>query len=245
MSSENLVNSDSLSAVPQITETPVAQPTEKVVNLPQSQFDKIVQTAKIDAAAKARNEVLSQLQQQQTQQAPLQTHTYSSHGQPVNVEELVAKEIQKNFQAIQQQNQDALTRQEMTRFVNDLQGKIDVVKNEHPNLEGFVGDVMGVFPNTVWLANELDNAADVLLDFQNHPEKMQTIQGLAERDTTGRLAREALKKLSQSISANKKAQGMQFANSPVSHVKPVSVNHDDDGGGSGSVSDIRRMLRGR
>lgn len=234
MTQENLdVQSTVVDAV---QSSPAAQPqAEKMVNLPQSQIDHAFKVAKEAAYKKGEAEALEKFKSQQPAQTP--------GIDPEEFDRRVAEATQRHIEQAQKQFEQKQNNARVKQVADEFLSKIDASKDEHPDLVGYVTDgVLGGFPNTIMLSNELDNTADLIAEFKNHPSKMVYIEQLIERDPYGRLARQEMKAISESIKSNKNAKQRTVPNPPLSQIKPSNIGVDS-GSGSLTVKDWRKIYK--
>jgi hypothetical protein len=85
--------------------------------------------------------------------------------------------------------------------------------------------------------NSLDNTADVIRELGKNPSKYFNLIGMANTGLAS-AAKKELKKLSDSIKANKQAQAQPKAPEPLDQIKPPSTTMSD---GKMSPSDYRKM----
>lgn len=228
-----------------VTMTETAPPVTQQ-NLTVEQVNKIVQREKAAAADKARQEAQAQFQQElsqyQAQQKSMGGMTQIAEQEKIKdeiyarIQKEKAEELQSEQQAAYDREINALTDNYLSKMANGKQLYEDfetVTATFEPQ----------AFPHVVVLASQLDNTADVMYDLSKNPQKLVTIAGLAERSPN--MAREQLKRLSDSIKQNQQAKSQNVdAPSPLNAVKP-SANAGSDGGGK-TVRDLRKQpwLRG-
>ncbi len=91
------------------------------------------------------------------------------------------------------------------------------------------------FYNTVFLASEMENTADIMYELSKNPDKLARIDNLASKSPG--MARRELTKLAESISANQQAKNDTVsAPTPLSRVKSSNVGADN---GKQSLKDFK------
>lgn len=212
----------------------IQQPAEKMVNLPQSQIDHAFKVAKSSAYEKGKQEALKEYQGQNTSQGMSQEE----------FDRRVSQATQKHIEEVKKQFEQDQINSYTQRVAHDFLSRIESAKDEHPELNDFArSGALGGFPNTVMLSMEVDNTPDLVAEFKEHPSKMVIIENLIAKDPSGTLARQEMKKISESIKANKSAKQRQTPNQPLSHIKPSNVGVDNGSVSGATVSDLRKMFR--
>lgn len=214
--------------------------TEKLVK--QSDVNRIVGSAKVDAFEKGKREALEQARQE----AELQSNVIpppASNSQGVSgiTQEELDKRIEEaaNTRAARQKADDLAM-----QFVNKIQTTANSKK--YSDFEEVVTklDMPNLPPRIIEFANNLDNTAEVMYEIGKNPSKLANVLMLTA--TSPRLAYDELVKLSDSIKKNEDAAQKNSAEiaEPLDQVK-----HSTTGKGDGSVqtvNDFRKQdwLRG-
>ncbi len=100
-----------------------------------------------------------------------------------------------------------------------------------------MGEVnLGNIPNTVALANNFENTADIMYELSKNPAKIGNIEHLMTIDP--KLAMAEMRRLSTSIKNNEQAANYRSPNEPLSQMRPTSAGAEK--GGPKTASDYRR-----
>ena len=212
-------------------------PTEKL--LKQSDVNKIVGGAKLDAYEKGKRETLAEIERQKLAATQAEATTSQTlAGVPQTKEEFDKAVDERAAQRAQQAQAERVAEQ----FVGKMQQGIEkyqdfetvVTKLDIPNLPGQIID---------W-ANSMDNTADIMYELGKNPGKFANVLTLSV--TSPRLAYDEFNRLSSSIKQNQEAQKKNAGNvnEPLDQVKS-STNGTDSGKVTG-VSALRKQawLRG-
>lgn len=194
-------------------------PQEKV--LKQSEVNELVGRIKHEAYAKGMREGMAQQPQQSMGGMPQITEDH--------VRQMIADEAQKQTQMAAAQNT-------LSNFVQQMgagKGKYSDFDETVANL----GDLKNI-SHVVELATDTGIAGDVMYELGRNPGKVASLTTLAYINP--HLAKQEMKKLSDSIKANTEAAQAPSAAEPLSQVKASTVGTDN---GSKSVRDLRRKYR--
>jgi hypothetical protein len=223
MSQESLENFDSqLSSTQQV-------PAEKLI--PQSKVEELIVNAKHEAAEKARRQFMQQQQQSQQQQSyqePQIQQAPSSFGGMSDVRGIVDEEIGRRLNELSSKAQRDQMEAQGNQLVEEFVGKIVNSPTYEENKAVFerIGPSLVNMSPVVYMANSMDNTADVMLELANNPTKISAIMQLTQIDPN--LALQEMHKLSQSIKNNAAAKSMALANEPMNNMK--SSPNSLDGG---------------
>ena len=229
--------------VQEAEQAPLAE--EKMV--PQSQVNAIIQKKMAMAADKARKEAeqeyMSNLQaaeeQRNSQQAQPQRNEQVSRD--VDAESMY-QQVQEKFNADMQKRQ---MESEMSNIADSYLAKVDMGKDIYDDFEDITGDFDATaFPKLVYMLAGIDNAADVLYELNKNPQKLVTVDALAEKSP--KQAHAELLKLSRSIAENRTAQAegqQQGTNAPLDRLNPSRTTGNN---GKMSTKELRNQpwLRG-
>ncbi len=214
--------------------------SEKMI--PQSQVDKIVQTAKLSAAEKARRETEEQYKQHFSSQ---QNANQDNAGNiPANLEDAFrsySKKMQQEQAHLARQQEEQMQMQKAQEIASQFVSKLNKAKSKYEDYNEVFEDLELVnIPGTVQFANELDNTEDVMYELAKDPRKLAEIESLT-RLSAGK-AKKELQKISASIKQNQQAASSKKASAPLSH---VSQSVSKGTGGTWSVDDFSNFLAER
>ena len=235
----------------QAEEAPIeeAAVTQQEEMLPKSVVSKIVERERLKAVEKTKREFMEQMasqqqQQESPQQAPVMQQQQGvglggmTQMSPDDVEKLIAQHAPKALE----QHVKNLKAQHM---VESFAGKMKSAEMKYPGLQQELNQLNYEDPRMlrfIELANAMDNTGDIMKEVIDNPEKMDTLLNLSYSQPY--VAQKKLASLSQSIKTNQEALAQDAqARDPMSSLKP-STNAGMDNGNM-SVSDFRKMLRGR
>ncbi len=209
-----------------VTSTPV--PQEEM--MPKSEVTKKIG----QSFNKGYEKAMAELQQQpQSQSSGLGMGNMSQD----SVQRMIADELSKHQQALQDQAQKAQHEAEGRRILNELQVKVNDAKSRYPDFNEVTDQVdFTKIPEVLHYSNLADNAGDVLYDLAKNPGKIGTLRALPPE-----LAALEVKRLSDSIRANQTAQNRQTPPEPMGQIKSSSVGMDT---GARTVKDFKRLYRG-
>jgi hypothetical protein len=217
--------------------TPTSVSSEKLV--PQSKVDEIVKTLKVDHHR--QTEELKKSFNEQYSSSHKNNQNYSGGDQFVPRSEL-KKAIAETIGEYSQQLQQEENKKQAMDMVNRFGSKMLEGRDKYQDFDEVVRNVdYGAIGNTVQLlTNEVDNVSDVMYDIiKNNPLQLAQLETLAA--TQPRLARQQLKRLSESIKVNEKAKNFKRPNEPLRQLTPSNVGIDDGSEGNLSVADFRKM----
>lgn len=205
--------------------------TEKLV--PQSEVNKIAarvrEETRNEAYHRAKQDAMAELQSKQQPYTSQPNPTMGGMEQvtPDSINRLVEQKINErdnSFRAHQ--------------ILQEFDQKMRVGKDKYPDFESTVGQLnLVAAPQLVPMANSLDNAADVMYDIAKNPHKYAQLITLTH--TSPELAKQEMRRLSDSIKANEAAKNAPTPNEPLSEPKHSNVVGTDNG--SMKVRDLRRQ----
>lgn len=209
-----------------------AAPAEKL--LTQDEVNLIVGREKAQAAEKARKQAEAEFQSKNAQ---------SLGGMPVDKEALYG-EFKDRFYKDLQKEQEAQSEAELQRqwqsVVNDYNTKLVAGKDSYSDFDSVMREFNhGAYNNVVYGATQLSNTADVMYELANNPAKAAQLELLGKTDPKG--FNVAMKKLSDSIAANKGAQAASSIKEPLSQMKPSVMGAES---GKKTIADYKKMFRG-
>jgi hypothetical protein len=212
--------------------------------LSQSQVNKIVAREKEQAALKAKRdaedeyqrrlEELNSTSQRQQQQNAAQSRDVDA--------DAIFQQVQERFNQEMQQKQ---IEQEMARVAQSYTSKISQGRELYNDFEEVTREFdPTAFPQLTFLVAGIDNAADIVYELARNPQKLVTLDTLAQR--APRQAQAELLKLSRSIAENKQAlneAGNQTTPAPLDRLQPSKVSGSN---GKQTIRDLRAQpwLRG-
>lgn len=236
--------------VNQSQETQVAPPAiadigetnERVFS--QSEVNEIVKRAKHGAI-----EGFKKLQSDQPQYAAQKYGETSLSAPNLNddhirqlAEEAAVRHIDKVRQEALNKSQEEMAQ----RVVQNFWAKTQSGKEKYQDFETVTRDIpLGIFPNVVqMLAEQIENADDVLYDMGKSLTKMAAIETLANQEIKSGLspasALRELKRLANSLKENNEAKNIRVPNEPLNQMRP-SISGTDSG--AMSVSDYRKKYK--
>jgi hypothetical protein len=190
--------------------------TEKLI--PQSHVDKIVHGRLKDQASKYERQ-LAEMQKMPLAQQSQQVQGIGGMNNPSQTE---------IRQMIQQEAQRMAQVEYATQIANTFTQKISSHLNSDPEFVDVYNDLKLEHQHAymIPILSELDNMADVIKDMGQNPTKFANILMLMNSGNP-EMARRDLKKLSDSISANKNAAKQETAPAPLSQMKPSHLSAGD------------------
>ena len=209
--------------------------------LPQSEVNKIVGAAKVQAEQRGREQAAMEHQaqmealnksQQQHQQAGLQQIDTNAMYQQFQ-ERINADMKQKQLEA------------EIAQVAHAYIGHTDKARQTYDDFDEITKDFdPAAFPQLVYLVSGIPNGGDVIYDLAKNPMKLAAIDRLAEKNP--KQAQAELAKLSASISTNQQATteaNGQSVNAPLDRLQPSRQSGSSD---KPSIRDLRSQpwLRG-
>ncbi len=227
---------DVIVSTEQITENAPEQKT-----LTAEQVNEIVRREKAQALERGRKEAQAQYEKE------LEQYRAANPGiggmqQGVD-EEKVYQNVYNRMQAEQEKkrkdDEQASLRADADRLAGQYVEKMAIGSTLYEDFEKVTSEFNpSAFPQIVFLAANLDNTAEVMYDLAKNPQKLATIDYLAQRDAKSAYAQ--LQKLSESIKTNQQARDNNpQAMAPLPRIQP-SVTAGADSGGL-SVEDYKRM----
>lgn len=227
-----------MTEVPNIgSEQPISdvQPEPKVMQ--QHEITALVSGEKKKAYEKGRQEAKAELMAQMQSKAADTSHESlapsdsESRLRQIAIDELSKQRAAEEERWISQQKEIA-----GTRILNELTTKANAAKHKFEDFENVVDPKFGNFaksPEVLLIANNFDNAGEMLYDLGKHPTKVWQLANMI-KDGYGDTAFSEMKKLSESIKLNEMSANQPKPKSPLSQVSPstVGVGKVDDKVGS-------------
>jgi hypothetical protein len=246
MSEEMNMASAVESTAPVASSVPVEAPAttesaEKMV--PQSRVNAIAAAEKRRGYEQAQRELAQQQQQYaQTPATPYQQAPVQGQfgGIPALQDPNVAYQVNQEIDRRLQEQQRKLIGENVTRIANDFLARVQPEMYADPELAAAYDELnFEGAPNLELIQglNALDNTTDVIRELGKNPSKYFSLLGMANTGLS-KAANKELKKLSDSIKANKQAQAQPKAPEPLDQIKPPSTTMSD---GKMSPSDYRKM----
>lgn len=220
------------------------QPTENMLS--QSQVDAIVKREKKKAAERARKQFEMEYQQMQEQQQPEQQGQQTQEAETPQVQQQDKQvTVDEIYQQLNERFQQQHLEEAVKQAANQYYQRMDEGKSKYDDFEDVTANFdPTAFPQLAYLVSEMDNAADVVYELANNPQKLVTIDSLAHKSPN--LAKTQLQKIGASIKQNQDAQQVEEqaqVDEPLNRIQPT---RGSTSGGSQSISDLRNMdwLRG-
>lgn len=199
----------------------VQAPTETMV--PASKVNEIVKSRMADAHEKGRRQAMEELRNQ----APAMDESH--------IQEMVAREAQKAFEAAESKRLETARMQDAHRVAQEFIGKLQMGKSKYDDFDNLVGDIdFGQIPQVVQLANMVDNTADVMVELAKNPSKIADLTTLSV--ISPQLAMKQMQLLSQSIKVNESAPLQKVPEAPLAQLSPTTAAADN---GVMTVADYR------
>ena len=216
------------------TETP---PPVQEKMVPSSQVSKIVSREAKKAAEKARQEMTAEFERQK-----LAASTNPATPAPTmgGMPQMTPEQFQEQLMQAAHRMSAQMTAKQMA---SDFESKIQAEIQEDPDFGDLYDSLnMEAHPELVIWMNGMDNAAKVVKDLANNPEKYAHILMLA-KSGMGDFAKKSLFKLSESIKTNLAAQAQPKVKEPLDQLSPTNIGV---GSGEMSVSEFQKQpwLRG-
>lgn len=205
--------------------------------LRQSEVNDIVGRAKSEAATRAVEQYKrSQQESQQSQQ-----HSNYSEMSEDKIRKLAGEEAARLRNDWMSEQQTRMETDAAKRIVKTFYDKLATGKDKFDDFDQVTSDVkLERFPNTVhMLAEHIDNADEVMYEISKNRSKLARIE-----QTSRDFPEEALwdlKRLSESIKANKTASSMKSPKAPLSQQRPSNVGTDS--GGVLSMRDLKNKYK--
>lgn len=146
----------------------------------------------------------------------------------------------KDLQKEQEANTEAELQNQWKQVVNEYNTKLAAGKDSYSDFDQVMSDFNHpAYNNVVYGASQLSNTADVMYELANNPAKAAQLELLGKTDPKG--FNVAMKKLSDSIAANKSAKDVASIKEPLSQMKPSVVGAES---GKKTIADYKKMFRG-
>lgn len=219
---------------PATTET-----AEKMI--PQSRVNAIAAAEKRRGYEAAQREFMQQQQQYAPNaNVPYQQAPAQFGGAPVMQDPVVAYHVQQEIERRQRDYEQKMAMETARQLADDFLAKVEPELYADPELKAAYEELnFRESPNFELIKglNNLDNTTDVIKELGKNPIKYFTLLGMTSTGFS-RPATKELKKLSDSIKANKQAQQQTKAPEPLDQIKPPSVTMSD---GKMTASDFRKQ----
>jgi len=157
------------------------------------------------------------------------------------VRRLTSEEVSRQRDKWQAEQQEAANAATVQRIVSAYQSKIAGINEKYSDYnEVSEGLNMGVYPNVVqMLAENVDNADDVLYELSKNRSKLNQLQSTYERSPKDAVY--DLQRLAKSIKENTKVMSSKQAATPLSQQRPSSPG---TGSPASSMSALKSKYRG-
>jgi hypothetical protein len=214
-------------------------PSEKMLS--QSEVNALIAREKQAAAARARQDVEREYQQR-AEQANMQPQTQEqprgAMQAPTEAQtDAVYQQVQERFNREMQERQ---FQTEMNNLADAYHAKMETGRKAYDDFDEVTKDFdPGAFPQLLWLVSGLENAGDIIYDLSKNPNKLVTLDSLAQRSP--RLAQAELAKLSQSISQNYIARQEAEQNPTLAPLNPLQPSRVSGSNGKMTVDDLRKQ----
>ena len=201
-------------------------PTEKM--LPQSEVNRLVGSAKHEAAERARREVESRYQSQAQQ---------SMGGIPQlsedQIRKMVSEAADKKAQEMSNLQMQEYHKQQANAFAQDFAKKMESAKSRYDNFDKtFEGVDLGKYADIAVMASQFgDSTGDIMHELFANPTKLSNMVALSQRDQT--LAMRAMQQIKDSIDQNSRASSFKSPKQPLSHIQPSNA-----GMGNGDLNNM-------
>jgi len=204
----------------------------------------LITKAKENAYEKGRQEALATLQMQMGSNATQQQAQSAAGMTEAQILELIEKKADEKISTKLQAMQAEQANQNVARqIVSQYMEQVEQGRKAYDDFD----EVTGAFnfansPNMVALLTTIPNAKDVMYEFGQHPTKFSDIESLLDKGHKV-AAERAIKKISDSISENKKEKARSSSSEspkPLDHLKP-STGHVD--GGNMTQSQMKAAIR--
>ena len=220
------------------------QPQERM--LTQTQVDDIVKREKARAADSVRQKMEAQ-HREEIERLQMESKGSTPSAAPEFDTAEIEKRVYDKFMDDLQKHRDEAERE---RLENELKSKADqyhLKMGKGSELFDDFNETMADFnaadfPNTVFLATEMENTPDIMRELVKYPEKLQQIDSMAKSSPA--LARKMLARISESIKSNAEAKATNVsAPPPLSRLKSSTVGADS---GPMTLKDLKAQpwLRG-
>lgn len=228
---------ETLQSLDNATTTPIDAEATQEKLLSQSQVNKIVAREKEQAALRAKREAEEAYQRRleelnSTSQRQQQRNDTVSRDVDADA---IYQQVQERFNQEMQQKQ---VEQEMTRVAQSYMSKVSQGRELYNDFDDVTREFdPTAFPQLTFLVAGIDNAADIVYELARNPQKLVTLDTLAQR--APRQAQAELLKLSRSIAENQQAlneAGNQTTPAPLDRLQPSKVSGSN---GKPSFRDLR------
>jgi uncharacterized protein with von Willebrand factor type A (vWA) domain len=225
---EGLIKEDAAIEAPASESVP-----EKTLSV--SRVNEIVQREKAAAADKVRKEYEREI-------ADLKSRGAQSVGgidkNDANLISTIEDALEGKLQKMQDQASQSQHEKEMERVANQYYSKMSAGKQLYDDFEDVTKQFNpAAFAQVTYLASEDDNTPEIIYELSKNPQKLATIDYMAQRDPDA--ARAMLKQLSDSIKNNKAATANADAATtpdPLNRLKASPVGSDS---GNMTVKDYK------
>jgi hypothetical protein len=218
--------------------------SEKMV--PQSQVDKMAYAIKMQTAEKVRQEMQAEFQQaQQGQQSQGNPNMQGMGGMQGFDQAAMERNIRDSILKAQEEERAQMQIQHQQSVMKDVARKFNEGMSRGPELFEDFKEVTStfephLFPETVYLASEMENSPEIIYELSKNPSKLAQIQILAEKSPV--MAQEMLKRLSASIAENRQAKDSHVTtNAPLSRMQSSSKVGADNG--KMTLSDLKKSMK--
>lgn len=189
--------------------------------LTQEKVNEIVKREKAYALEKGRREAMEQLAKQSGEaQAPLEAQ---AEGGAQGVDDIYAQVKQKMLEDAEREREEKAQqdyRAHLDEVSKKYYDKMSKGKDFYEDFDAITADFdPSAFPKLTYLIAGMDNTSDVVYELARNPQKLATIDYMAEKDP--KAAKRQLAKLAESIEANKAAMASKpDVNAPLSRLNP-------------------------
>lgn len=200
--------------------------TQKMLSV--EKVNEIVKREKAAALEKGRREAAEQYQSMAGNAAQP-----SQGAQPnLNVDEIynqIRQKFMEDAQREQEEKQQAAYQEEVKNVASSYYSKMNMGKSLYEDFEAVTSDFdPAAFPQLTFLIAGMENTPDIVYELAKNPQKLATIDLLANRDP--KVAKKQLQKLAESINANKEALAKNpEISAPLSQLRPSPTAGVDSG----------------
>ena len=223
------------------------QPAMSQRTFTQDDVNALIGKEKQMAAARARQEVEREYQQRaeqaQMQQQQMQAQNPEEPRGPSQADaDAMYQQVQERF------NRDMQERQfenDMTNMVQSYHAKMGHARQSYSDFDEVTKQFDPTqFPQLTFYISQMENAGDIIYDLSQNPNKIATLDLLAQRSP--QLAQAELHKLSQSIAHNSNARNEAEGNTSLAPLNPLQPSRVSGSNGKMTVNDLRNQpwLRG-
>lgn len=205
--------------------TPEVQPEPKVMQ--QHEINALVAGSKQKGFDKGYQQAKAELMAQlpaQNQASPVQnTGVYATNDE--RLRQIALEELQKQ-RAIENANYEAKMREEAgNRILGELNTKAAAAKSKFDDYDKVVHEGFENFaatPEVLLLANQFDNAGEMIYDLGKNPGKIAQISYMYEKGMKQQAFQE-MKRLSDSIKVNELSANQPKPKMPLSQITPSNI----------------------